>query len=236
MLDGRAVHAAAHAVKLIGHGVFAAQEGGHPLGGERVVLGAEHHAEGVHRPGHELRRNGPLVQVGVTGHRGAQAQRIPFLQLAALKAADGGLHVGGAAAHYEGDVQPARKGDVGPAARSGRPEAQGLPGLYGQRGVGGHGLAVHRGRKVAAGDGNDLVRLKFQLRPHEGALQHGFPLGVAHQNVADGGGPGVHHAGDRHAELLVAHPAQILHGGQQAGVQHGNAHCASSSLAWQRQV
>ena len=198
--------------------------------GKGVVLGAQHHPEGVHRLGRELGLEDPVLHPAQGVHRGAEADLVALLQLAPVEAADFGLHIGGPAAHGEGDVQPAGKGDKGPAARPGGGEFQHLAGLDGHRLVVGDRLAVHSGAQVAAGNGDHVRFVKLELGAHHGALQHRLPLVVSGQNVGQSGGPGVHHTGHRHAELLIADAALVLDGGEQAGVQYGDTHAPPSFL------
>ena len=230
MGNHRAVQAAAHAVKLGGDGVGAAEEGVDSGVGKGIVLGAQHHPEGVHRLGRELGPESPVLHMGQSIHRGPEANLVALLQLAALKAADFGFHIGGPAAHGDGDVQPSGEGDEGPAARLGGGELQHLAGLDGHRLVVGNGFAVQGGAQVSAGDGNHICLVKLELGAHHGALQHRLPLVVAGQDVGQSGGPGVHHPGHRHAELLIAHAALVLDGGEQAGVQYGDTHVPPSFL------
>ena len=63
--------------------------------------------------GLELRGEAALLHVLQALHRGAEADLVALLQLAALKAADLSLHVGRAAAHGLRDVQgrPAEGGE-----------------------------------------------------------------------------------------------------------------------------
>ena len=89
---------------------------------------------------------------------------------------------------------------------------------------------------VIQGDGDGLRLVKEELGAHHGALQHRLVLGVAHQDVGDGGRAGVHDAGHRHAELLIAHTAHILYRSHQTGVQYGNAHFAPSFLGCRLQT
>ena len=138
----------------------------------------------------------------------------------------------GAAAHDLGDVQAAGEGDVGPAARLGGLEPEGLPRLDRDGPIGGHRLPVQGGHQVSAGEGDGVGRVKAQLGAQHGALQHRLVLRVAHQDVGGGRRPGVHDPGDGHAELLIADAAHVLHGGQQAGIQYRDAHCPPSFLGW----
>ena len=224
MLDHRALHAAAHAVKLLGDGVFAAQKIRKALFGKGIVLRAQDHAQRVYGAGAEFGRDKALANVAKGGHGGFQLEHIALLQLAALQAAQSGLHVGGLAAHHLGQVKAACHGNVGAAAGFGGTEAQGLPGFYLHSGIAGNGLAVQTGAQITAGDGDHFVALKAQLGAHQRAFQHTHAGIVAHKNVCHSSRVRVTRARNRHAELLVAPAALILHGGKQAGIQNGDAH------------
>ena len=65
---------------------------------------------------------------------------------------------------------------------------------------------------------------------HHGTFEYGLALVVADENVGDGRAARIHHAGDGHAELLVADAAEILHAGEHARVENGDAHACSASF------
>lgn len=153
-----------------------------------------------------------------------EAQAVPLGQLTALEAAHLVLQRCGPAAHHLRDIQPAGKGDVGPAAGFGGPQRQPVPRLDGYRLIHGTGPAVEDGGHVRPGDGDHIVLVKAQRGTQHGGLQGALPLRVAHQQVGGAECRSIHRPRRRHAELLIAVPALVLNGGEDAGIFCHKAH------------
>ena len=65
---------------------------------------------------------------------------------------------------------------------------------------------------------------------HHRAFEHGLALIIVDEDVGDGRAARIHHAGDGHTVLLVADAAEILHAGEHAGAENGDAHACSVSF------
>ena len=121
------------------------------------------------------------------------------------------------------------EGEVGAAACLRRREAKRLAALHRVGAVGREGLSVQGRTEVAAGEPDHIVRRKAERGAKEGALEHSLIFGISAEDVGKAQGAGVHGAGDRNAEGLIADAAQVLNRGQSAGGNHLNAHALTSS-------
>ena len=121
------------------------------------------------------------------------------------------------------------EGEVGAAACLRRREAKRLAALHRVRAVGREGLPVQGGTEVSAGEPDYIVRRKAERGAKEGTLERGFILRISAENIGKAQGAGVHGAGDRDAEGLIADAAQVLNRCQSAGGNHLDAHALTSS-------
>ena len=77
-------------------------------------------------------------------------------------------------------------------------------------------------KKIGTGDSNPDSLLKQQFRSLECDLQTGGLVRITEQAIADHERPRVHRSTHRHAESLISGTTEILHGREEAGMQHMN--------------
>ena len=249
-LDDRALQLAGHAVTVGGQLIAAVGEGLLSGGGEGLPLGARHCPQKRQTPvlfpppqtrpgagGGVAQRVVRLAAVNgfppgggaVPGH--GDGQHIPLAESAALEAAQVTGKVGGAAAAHHRHQNAAPNRQVAAQSLLCHADFQHTAGRRKQRCKKRHRLAIQLGRCLGTGQGKDRRDLKPQFRAAQGGFQNRVSGSVAHQQVGKPGGIAVGGAAAAVAVGCRTAAAQVLHGGQRAGVQNADAHGLASFSA-----
>ena len=139
--------------------------------------------------------------------------------------------VGGAAAAHHRHQNAAPNRQVAAQSLLCHADFQHTAGRRKQRCKKRHRLAIQLGRCLGTGQGKDRRDLKPQFRAAQGGFQNRVSGSVAHQQVGKPGGIAVGGAAAAVAVGCRTAAAQVLHGGQRAGVQNADAHGLASFSA-----
>ena len=246
--NGRPRQLAGHAVAVGGQRINAVGKGAQAVGGKGGVLRASHgtqqrqglrvlHAHrvrsgadaGIAQRAAQLADGNRLPQRRCIARAGGQV--VAFCQLAALYAADTALYIGGTAAQHRRGGNAAAHGQIAAQPGSCHAHLQCAACLRQQRCVIRHGGAVQRGGAFRPGQRKNGVLFKPQGRAAQGTFQHRRARRVADKRIAQAIRVTVRRAAGTVALRGIAKAACILHGGQWAGIQHGNAHTVPSFCA-----
>ena len=74
----------------------------------------------------------------------------------------------------------------------------------------------HLGLEFGAGQGHGSAYAEFESTAQQGHFQGGGALRIPHQQIADTERKRIGRAGRRDAQVRIAGPTEILHGGQEA--------------------
>ena len=198
--------------------------------GDAMPIEAGHHAQLGGRAGRATqswRDGAPLRRASARAERKFVAGR----QFAPLMAAERAERVGRPRPENHGHVDAAGNGDIGARARLQKIERERLTFLHREGGPRRARRAVDFGRQFRAGYGDRRVRGELQLGPEKGRLENGRVLRIADEQVGGAQRQAIHAAGDGNADVVIAGPAEILHGGGQTGLDDFNGHGAPPS-AW----
>ena len=220
-----------HPVGLRRDVVGALEERPDPLRREAVVLRSQDHAALPLRRigGPERRGNGPALAPRAR-RRGSHRQGVALLESAPAEPAEPPAKVGRAGAERRRDVDAARHGQIGAAARAGhlepddvpRPDADGGPG----RGL----LAVDGEAHRRAGHRDHRRLPHLEPRALDGALERRGGVRVPHQAIGDQERGAIHRPRRRDADALVAEAPEVLDGRQEPGIDDDEvAHWMTSS-------
>src|SRR6185437_4217720 len=85
-------------------------------------------------------------------------------------------------------------------------------------------LVIHRGRKIGAGDRDQRILFKKDLRPGEMDLDHRFVLVVPYEKIGDLGRIDIHRSAGVDTPITETMPAQVLDGVEQARLNNRESH------------
>ncbi|ENN88470.1 hypothetical protein RHSP_81324 [Rhizobium freirei PRF 81] len=124
------------------------------------------------------------------------------------------------------NVDAARHRNADPRAGLQKVKAYGLPCLDLERRPSRLDFAIDPDRHIGAGDRDQRIIQKFELRPHEDGLQPCGTLFIADKEICRAHSIAIHCAADGNAEMEIAGPPEILNGGGKTVMKNLNGHAA----------
>lgn len=161
------------------------------------------------------------------GDRRAGRQDVAFAQCATVMRTDPRVQVVAAAAKYRCRGEAAADGQVTATALAHAADAKHAARRQMAGGPPGQRVAVDVGLQRCAGERDHRRPLEAQGRSHQRAFEHGVVFVIARQHVGQAAGGLVQRTGATDAERRQAGPAGVLQAGQQAGLEHADAHAGS---------